>query len=132
MSTLDFGFSVRLRDGMPDAHGDAHFYRGHEISRGPGATADGSFATWAWNGQRLIARTDRYGVNPLFYWHHGGRLGISPSPLVLLPAGRPCVARPGGAQRLSSSRILSRRRYAVRRCEGGPARLHFRVGEPAR
>jgi hypothetical protein len=91
MPALDFGFCVRLRDGVPDAHGDAHFFRGHEISRGPGAAPDGSFATWTWNGQRLIARTDRYGVNPLFYWHHGDRLGISPSPLVLLQQGAPAA-----------------------------------------
>jgi hypothetical protein len=89
MGSLDAGFCVRLRDGFPEPRGDAQFFRGHVISRGPGAAADGSFATWQWNGRRLIARTDRYGVNPLFYWHDGRDVGVSPSPLVLLQQGAP-------------------------------------------
>jgi len=89
MGSLDAGFCVGLRDGLPEPRGDAQFFRGHVISRGPGAAVDGSFATWQWDGRRLIARTDRYGVNPLFYWHDGRDVGVSPSPLVLLQQGAP-------------------------------------------
>jgi asparagine synthase (glutamine-hydrolysing) len=91
MRSLDQGFCVRLRDGSLETGGDPHFFRGHVIARGREAAADGSFAYWDWDGRRLIARTDRYGVNPLFYWRDGGGIGLSPSLLVLLQQGAPAA-----------------------------------------
>ena len=45
------------------------------------------FARWAWDGERLIAANDRFGVQPLYYASEAGTLRISPSVGALLRSG---------------------------------------------
>lgn len=61
-------------------------FLGHKITR-EDSIEDGVFAEWNWNGKELTARTDRYGVYPLFYFSRPGEICISPSIQVLLGRG---------------------------------------------
>lgn len=62
---------------------------GHRIARRPDARADGIFAQWSWDGLRLTASNDRYGLFPLFYSCWDGAIAISSSIPRLLAAGAP-------------------------------------------
>jgi hypothetical protein len=61
---------------------------GHVLPR-PGGPPDGVFADWQWDGERLVARTDRYGFHPLFYFVREGELGLAPDIGTLLDLGAP-------------------------------------------
>src|SRR6267378_5610457 len=63
---------------------------GHYIPRADGRT-DGIFAEWSADAAAVTARTDRYGLAPLFYYHadDGSRFGVSPSVAALIDAGAP-------------------------------------------
>ncbi|EFE66073.1 LOW QUALITY PROTEIN: conserved hypothetical protein, partial [Streptomyces viridosporus ATCC 14672] len=72
--------------------GDGEARLGHPLTGDhldPGPPAEGVFAGWRWDGERLVARNDRYGVCPLFYRAGGGSLALSPDPLALLPEDGP-------------------------------------------
>ncbi|MFI9600045.1 asparagine synthetase B family protein [Streptomyces sp. NPDC052043] len=74
------------------AEGDKEIRLGHPLTGDhldPGPPAEGVFAGWAWNGERLLARNDRYGIQPLFYRADATSLRLSPDPLALLPDDRP-------------------------------------------
>ncbi|MER6403746.1 asparagine synthase-related protein [Streptomyces viridosporus] len=74
------------------AEGDGEARLGHPLTGDhldPGPPAEGVFAGWRWDGERLVARNDRYGVCPLFYRAGGGSLALSPDPLALLPEDGP-------------------------------------------
>jgi asparagine synthase (glutamine-hydrolysing) len=62
---------------------------GHKISRGPNAKADGVFAEWHWDGQRLALENDRFGMFPLFYFATDDEFCVSPSIFKLLCEGAP-------------------------------------------
>jgi asparagine synthase (glutamine-hydrolysing) len=82
-------FRVRhTREGVVTS-GSVAFRRGHFIPRSDGRPADGIFAEWQWDGDRLAARTDRYGVGPLFYARTEDGVTLSPSLLTLLEQGIP-------------------------------------------
>lgn len=70
------------------ADGRARFEAGHRLPLPDGGT-DGIYAGWNWDGQRLLAENDRYGVQPLFYCHHDGKLMLSPSVIQLIALGAP-------------------------------------------
>ncbi|MGI9089977.1 MAG: hypothetical protein ACR2GG_02600 [Gemmatimonadaceae bacterium] len=55
---------------------------------GSEASSDPS-CSWSWDGQRLVARTDRYGFFNLFYCASRGGIMVSPSLAALLEAGAP-------------------------------------------
>ncbi|MFE7811298.1 asparagine synthase-related protein [Streptomyces sp. NPDC057433] len=72
--------------------GDAEARLGHPLTGDhldPGPPAEGVFAGWSWDGERLVARNDRYGICPLFYRAGGDSLALSPDPLALLPDDGP-------------------------------------------
>ncbi len=85
---LDSSFHVRLRDGAAEVTGDRHFFRGHTLPRRAGAP-DGVFASWEWDGSRVVVRSDRYGVSPLFYWSDPRQFMVSPSLLRVIELGAP-------------------------------------------
>ncbi len=60
---------------------------GHQLSRGGGAAPDGVFAHWKWDGRRLSAITDRYGMYPLYYSATGNSIAVSSSVATLLRHG---------------------------------------------
>ncbi|MEU5085248.1 asparagine synthase-related protein [Streptomyces sp. NPDC021356] len=62
-----------------------HVLRGDPLADGP--PPEGVFAAWSWDGERLRARNDRYGMHPLYYRADGARLALSPDPLALLGPG---------------------------------------------
>jgi len=59
----------------------------HTFEAGEPLDGTGVFARWAWDGERLIAANDRFGVQPLYYASEGGTLRISPSIGTLLRRG---------------------------------------------
>jgi hypothetical protein len=59
----------------------------HVFDAGEPLDGTGVFARWAWDGDRLIAANDPFGVQPLFYASEGGALRISPSIAALLRSG---------------------------------------------
>ncbi|MCP3770125.1 MULTISPECIES: asparagine synthase-related protein [unclassified Streptomyces] len=72
--------------------GDKETRLGHPLTGDhldPGPPAEGVFAGWSWDGERLVARNDRYGICPLFYRAGGSSLALSPDPLALLPDDGP-------------------------------------------
>ncbi|MFE7278032.1 asparagine synthetase B family protein [Streptomyces sp. NPDC057623] len=72
------------------AEGDKEARLGHVLSGDPLAgeqPPEGIFAAWEWDGERLLARTDRYGMHPLYYRSDAGSLTLSPDPLALLRPG---------------------------------------------
>ncbi|GAA2273484.1 hypothetical protein GCM10010415_45850 [Streptomyces atrovirens] len=74
------------------AEGDKEVRLGHPLTGDhldPGPPAEGVFAGWRWDGERLVARNDRYGVCPLFHRSGGASLALSPDPLALLPDDGP-------------------------------------------
>ena len=77
---------LRVDGSVTSVRGSAQFSRGHQIAR-TGSPPDGVFAEWAWDGERLEVRTDRYGASPLFYWHDPAQFCLSPSLLAVLQRG---------------------------------------------
>ncbi len=57
---------------------------GHRLSND-----EGIFAEWAWDGQTLRIRNDRYGFYPLYYYSLPREIGVSPSITRLLSLGAP-------------------------------------------
>jgi asparagine synthase (glutamine-hydrolysing) len=53
------------------------------------AIPDGVYAEWTLVGSQLVARNDRYGLRPLFFFCEGAEFGISPSLPRLLLEGAP-------------------------------------------
>jgi asparagine synthase (glutamine-hydrolysing) len=51
--------------------------------------ADGVFGDWSWDGRALVARNDRFGFQPLYYFARQGEIGLSPSLPRLLLEGAP-------------------------------------------
>jgi hypothetical protein len=84
---VDVSFRVHLRGGTASS-GEPHFFRGHRLPRGS-AAPDGVFASWDWDGSRVVVRNDRYGAAPLFYWSDRQQFMVSPSILALIEQGAP-------------------------------------------
>src|SRR4029453_615317 len=55
----------------------------HRLGHRVGAH-DGIFAEWEWNGARLVARTDRYGFSPIYYYATDSTIAVSSSIAQLL------------------------------------------------
>ncbi|MET7571738.1 asparagine synthetase B family protein [Streptomyces sp. NPDC005492] len=72
------------------AEGDGEALAGHVLGGDPlaeGPPPEGIFAAWRWDGARLLARNDRYGMHPLYYRADTGSLALSTDPLALLRPG---------------------------------------------
>ncbi|EYT82315.1 asparagine synthetase moeH5 [Streptomyces sp. Tu 6176] len=76
------------------AEGDKEVRLGHVLDGDPladGPPPEGVFAAWSWDGERLRARNDRFGVHPLYYRAGADSLALSPDPLALLVPGEPAA-----------------------------------------
>jgi hypothetical protein len=80
---------LRLVDGRPELRGQATCRFGHQIERPGAERPDGIFAEWSWDGRRLVARNDRYGIQPLHYFVRDGEIALSPSLATLVQLGAP-------------------------------------------
>ncbi|RSN64140.1 asparagine synthase [Streptomyces sp. WAC 04229] len=72
------------------AEGEGQARLGHALGADPlagGPPPEGVFAAWNWDGERLLVRTDRYGMHPLYYRSDANSLTLSPDPLALLRPG---------------------------------------------
>jgi asparagine synthetase B (glutamine-hydrolysing) len=79
---------LRSGDGRVESRGLATCRLGTPLPFGR-ETPEGVFAEWIWDGARLLARNDRHGIRPLFYYAGHGQLAISPSLPRLLLEGAP-------------------------------------------
>lgn len=84
-------FSVKWKDGRAEAKGTPTYAHGHKINLGPGRLVDGIWSEWKWDGSRLTIRNDRYGFDPLYYWHDpasgDGAIAVSPNMIQLIAEG---------------------------------------------
>ena len=83
---------IRIRlgaDGAPVCDGVTRFTSGHVLARADADNPDGVFAEWAWDGETLRARTDRYGLAPLYYAHLADGVMLAPSIADLIALGAP-------------------------------------------
>lgn len=79
---------VRVAAGEPVADGMHRAVFGHRLGAPGVADADGIFAGWDWDGRRLVACNDRYGLQPLFHANlPGGGVAVSPSIIRLIELG---------------------------------------------
>lgn len=74
---------VTRHDGGFHVDGQSVFEAGNPLN------GDGTYARWCWNAPRLIAATDRFGIQPLFYAADRNTVRISPDVGALLRAGTP-------------------------------------------
>lgn len=72
--------------GRTEVEGDLRHASG---LRPAGAGGEGIFAEWAWDGERLTVRNDRYGFQPLFFFAAPGEVCLSTSVDCLLRRGAP-------------------------------------------
>lgn len=84
-------FSVRWKGGRAEAAGDPSYKHGHVIDRGAGRLKDGIWSEWSWDGSKLTIRNDRYGFDPLYYWHDPASpdtaFAVSPNIIQLIAEG---------------------------------------------
>ncbi|MEO8602760.1 MAG: asparagine synthase-related protein [bacterium] len=84
-------FSARSAGGELQVRGVATAAFGHRLPRADGSADDGIWADWSWDGTALTARTDRYGLYPLFYCADADAVWLSPSIAAMLRAGAPAT-----------------------------------------
>ena len=80
-------FHVRREGDRSVVRGTARCSFGHRIDRGPAERPDGVHAAWEWDGTRLRAENDRFGMYPLFYFGNGDEFAIASSIPGLLRVG---------------------------------------------
>ena len=78
-------FRVNFRRGQCLFSGDAKAYFG--TCDGPAGAEDSAYGLWEWDGKRLTAGVDPYGLYPLFYSASDGLITISNCLVELLKAG---------------------------------------------
>lgn len=81
--------ALRVSAGVISTRGPAQAQFGTVIQPKPNETPADPSCSWSWDGQRLIARTDRYGFLNLFYCVLDDGIMVSPSLAALLQAGAP-------------------------------------------
>lgn len=81
-------FVVQQAKGLTETKGQPTATFGHQLPHVSGSTSDGIFASWCWDGTRLVVTNDRYGLYPLFWYRTPcGGVGISNSLLQLVKLG---------------------------------------------
>lgn len=93
-ATLDKGdspyFLIEKRNGHFETRGQHSAEFGHRLDSPASAATEGIFASWHWNGTRLVVHNDRYGIYPLFWYRPpDGGIGISSSLTKLVEQGAP-------------------------------------------
>jgi asparagine synthase (glutamine-hydrolysing) len=69
--------------------GESSCFLGHTIPSTGYQKADGIYAEWIWDGDRLIVRNDRYGFYPLYYFAGKDEIAVSTSLTELIRLGAP-------------------------------------------
>lgn len=72
-------FSAKIVDHGVTTEGEVACALGRRVPGEIPECDDGVFAGWRWDGERLVASNDRYGLYPLFYSNCGGEVRVSPS-----------------------------------------------------
>lgn len=75
---------IEMRDQCPIVRGNHTCELGHKLPGSKPSIADGVYAGWSWDDQRLSANTDRYGLFPLFYYVDSFQIALSPSRVTLV------------------------------------------------
>jgi hypothetical protein len=73
------------RSGAVRAEGPPSYSQGYRLPGDWDGVAEGVWAEWSWDGRELVARNDRLGFSPMFWFANGGCAGVSPSLAALLP-----------------------------------------------
>lgn len=85
-------FLVRKLGDKIETRGQPSAELGHQLPSTSHSVADGVFASWHWDGTRLVVTNDRYGYYPLFWCSLPGEgIGISPSLVTLVEHGAATV-----------------------------------------
>jgi hypothetical protein len=79
-------FGARIVDSGIETEGQAQASLGHQVPM-PGGESTGFWASWRWDGSRLVVERDRYGAFPLFYMATDDRIVVSPSLPRILASG---------------------------------------------
>lgn len=80
-------FHVKMEGSSPRIRGVETALLGLQVLGQDSAIPDGIFGEWQWDGSKLTARNDRYGMYPLFYFERNGEFCISPSIFRLVAEG---------------------------------------------
>lgn len=81
-------FRVDRRGDAIETRGQSRAVFGHRIPSGTQSVDDGIFASWRWDGTRLVVDNDRYGFFPLFWFRTPNRgVCISSSLVTLIEQG---------------------------------------------
>jgi len=75
------------RDGTIQCEGLKEYSFGHRFSSATTGDFDGIHCSWQWDGARLLATTDRYGIAPLYYACLPNGIAISPKIPTLVRIG---------------------------------------------
>ena len=89
MEHIKFWFRARKTPAGIKTEGTHQYSCGHKIDSGAGRPSDGIFAEWEWDGRKLVARNDRYGMFPLFYCAEDNQITVATSVIKLLVEGVP-------------------------------------------
>ncbi len=81
-------FLARTRGESVETLGCPSAAFGHQLRSIMHAAADGIFASWKWDGRRLVVNNDRYGFQPIFWFAPpGGGVCVSASLITLIEKG---------------------------------------------
>lgn len=80
---------IRRKGDHYEVAGQSSCFLGHIIPSAEGHQADGIYAEWLWDGDRLIVRNDRYGFYPLYYFVGKDEIAVSTSLTKLIAIGAP-------------------------------------------
>ena len=72
-----------------EVEGRSSCFVGHQIPSAGDQKADGIYAEWIWDGNRLIVRNDRYGFYPVYYFVGKDEIAVSTSLSKLIALGAP-------------------------------------------
>jgi asparagine synthase (glutamine-hydrolysing) len=82
-------FHVRKVGEHFETNGIATYISSHELQLSGVPKSTSPFVEWGWDGRRLQARNDRFGMDPVYYFTREKEIGISTSILRLLAEGAP-------------------------------------------
>src|SRR6185436_3665545 len=80
---------IRKKRDHYEVEGQASGFVGHTIPSAGDRKADGIYAEWIWDGDRLIVRNDRYGFYPMYYFVGKDEVAVSTSLSKLIALGAP-------------------------------------------
>jgi asparagine synthase (glutamine-hydrolysing) len=81
-------FHVRYDGNQYLTSGPSSYFLGHCLEPS-GASRDGIFSSWKWDGEQLTIENDRYGISPLYYFVLKNEICVSASLPSLIDRGAP-------------------------------------------